>query len=184
MSTQKIMANLQIDQMESQIEALKRRLAESEATINKLTSERDVSLAARKLAISAASAGVMPGAIPDAVNRALNAGTWRQDDKGRLVLFAEDGFPAHDGAYDAMTVDSFVKSLRHEVPYLWPASESAAADKGADSKPAAADPENPWSKEYFNLTRQAAVWVRDPARAEKLAAAAGVPVIPRLAGQI
>ena len=184
MSTQKIMTALQVDQLESQIEALRRRLAESEATISKLTSERDVSLAARKIAISAASAGVMPGAIPDAVNRALNAGTWRHDDKGRVVLFGEDGFPAHDGAYDAMTVDSYVKSLRQEVPYLWPASEPAAvADKAADDKPAAADPENPWSKEYFNLTKQAAIWVRDPGRAEKLAAAAGVPVIPRISGQ-
>ncbi len=54
-------------------------------------------------------------------------------------------------------------------------------DAGGGKPPAPKVPgsdQNPWSKEHWNLTRQGQIFTQDRSRAEKLAKAAGKPVIP------
>jgi hypothetical protein len=171
----------EIEKLESQNITLQRRLDEAEAAVKRLTAERDKAIAGQHLAAEAAAAGARPSAIPDVVDRALRSGPWKLNSKGKPVRHAADGFPELDGKADPITPRSVVESFRSEVPDYFTNGEQTSAETPARSAPASkasADlngMENPWKN--FNLTKQAEIFVRDPSLAQRLADAAGVPLI-------
>jgi hypothetical protein len=170
-----------IEQLESQVATLQRRLDEAEASVKRVTAERDKAVAGQHLAAAAAAAGVAPAAIADVVDRALRSGQWKADSKGRLVRHREDGFADLDGQANPITPRSVIESFRSEAPFYWP--DGAQAPAGASARPAASGKpsvdlsgmENPW--QTFNLTRQGEIYRDNPELAQRLADAVGVPVI-------
>jgi hypothetical protein len=174
-------ATLQTDQNEAQVEALRRRLSEVEDERDKLKGERDKALAGQAIAIAAAAAGVLPSAIPDAVNRAQAAGEWKPSKGGRFVL-QKDGFPDYNDRFEPISADVFLNSLKRDAPYFWPTAAgedaTAAAGPAAPEKPAAtaSNKRNPFTKEHWNLTKQCELYNADRALAERLSAEAGVPI--------
>jgi hypothetical protein len=161
-------ATATIEQLEAQIRALKDRLDEAH-------------VGQHLAAAAAAAAGVRPDAILDAVDRVLRSGRrWKLDDDGVFVRLREDGFPDLDEHANRVTPRRAVESIRGEASYYWSTDAQPAADSAhpaTGNLPAdLSGIENPWLK--FNLTRQAQTYEKDRELAQRLADAAGVPVLP------
>lgn len=168
-----------IAELEYQIETLTRRNKELEASLKRETARADNEHAGKHIAVAAARSGVRPGAIEDAVFRALSAGQWRADKSGRITRYSADGFPELvDG--EIVTPQRAVDALREKADHLWP--DAPEANQGAPQQAPAASPgkpktaytgENPWMKgNSWNFTKQVAIKQTDPALAESLERAA------------
>jgi hypothetical protein len=175
-----------IADLEFQIEILTRRLEEAEARAKRAEARAEQNAMVPRLAQMAAAAGCLPSAIPDAVNRLMEAGTWKPGKNGAPVLHGEDGIPKLDATGDMVTLQRAVDSLKSEAAHLWPEDGQAIQQApGAPQRPSqkpgtspAYTGPNPWLKESRNLTLQSQIATENPALAEQLAKAAGRPVIP------
>jgi cell division septum initiation protein DivIVA len=169
-----------IAELEYQIETLTRRNSELEASLKKETARADNEHAGRHIAVAAARAGVRPGAIEDAVLRAVSAGQWKADKSGRITRYSADGFlELVDG--EIVTPQRAVEALREKADHLWP--DAPEANQGAPQQAPAAQQgkpktaytgDNPWikGKATWNFTKQVAIKQADPALAESLERAA------------
>lgn len=181
--------DIRIESLTRENEKLKADLKQAEARISQAE-------AGQRIASIAAASGVMPKAIPDVVTRALSAGTWKMDPNSRqFYRVGADGLPDIAAMGGTVTLESMVATLRQDAPHLWPEGEEPQAPAGGpaqarrpssmaermvprspNSGPVLDDPENPWSKSGWNVTRQAAIAGDDHAKALKLAMAAGKPI--------
>jgi hypothetical protein len=97
-----------------------------------------------------------------------------------MIRYNAEGFPDVTDAAEPFGAKSAVHELRKRSPFYWPegATEPASLPRGGKPTASATDPgaENPWKN--FNLTRQSELIARDPAKAQRLADEAGVPMIP------
>jgi hypothetical protein len=162
-----------IDRLESQVETLKTRLAQAEASVKTITRERDQAVAARYIASAARDAGVVPAAIEDVVQRALATGDWTKDRSGELVRHIE-GYPDIDHNGDKLTAGRFINSLREQASFYWAQGAGQVGGGNGNSVPGV-DPnaKNPWFKDTWDDMAQAAVYRANPAQAEAMAKAAG-----------
>lgn len=113
--------------------------------------------------------GLLPSATEDLTVRA-QAVFKLKDGKptafqGEAELYGISGGP--------LTVEEWVDGLTKNAPHLFKSSTGGGAG-GAGSGGGATGGPNPFSKDGFNLTRQAELLTSDPAAAKRLAAAAGV----------
>lgn len=182
--------DIRIESLTRENDRLKAELKQAEARISQAE-------AGQRIASIAAASGVMAKAIPDVVTRALSAGTWKMDKNTRQFYRAgADGLPDIAATGGTVTLESVVASLRQDAPHLWPEGEESEAPAGRPvqapqaRKPSnmdermvprnpnsgPADAENPWTNAARNLTKQAAIIEADPAKALKLAMAAGKPI--------
>ncbi|UEM08231.1 hypothetical protein JL101_036430 (plasmid) [Skermanella rosea] len=163
-----------------------RKAAKLEAENKQLKGENAQERAGRRLAEIASAAGVLPSAVPDAVARALEAGSWKEM-KGKLVRIGADGHPEIGPGGSDITPDRAMKSLKSSAPHLFADADadgtsSAASAARPSSSSASSIPEkyrgnkNPWRS--GNMTQQAEVYRTSPALAQRLADEAGVPMIP------
>lgn len=179
------------------IESLTRKVEGLEADLKKAEARADQAEAGQRIASIAAASGVMAKAIPDVVTRALSAGTWKMDKNTRQYYrVGADGLPDIAASGGTVSLESIVASLRQDAPHLWPEGEEPEAPAGRPAqapqarKPSnmaermvprnpnsgPADAENPWTDAARNITKQAAIIDDDPAKALKLATAAGKPI--------
>lgn len=187
------------------IESLTRENDRLKASVKALEGELSQAQAGQRVAAIAAASGVMPKAIPDVVTRALLAGSWKVDkNTGQFYRVGADGLPDIAAMGGTVTLESIVASLRQDAPHLWPDGDGPVAEappqatrpvrapqsspafdasgrlvpRYPDNSPAPADPENPWTKGAWNITKQSKTIEADPAKALKLASAAGKPILP------
>ena len=189
------------------IESLTRENDRLKASVKALEAELSQEKAGVRVAVIAAASGVMPKAIADVVTRAKLAGTWKTDkNTGQFYRVGADGLPDIAPMGGTVTLESVVASLRQDAPHLWPEGDGPVAEAPPQASPqasrpvrapqggrafdpngrmvprypdnGAADPENPWTKGAWNITKQSKTIEADPAKALKLASAAGKPILP------
>lgn len=89
------------------------------------------------------------------------------DEKGEK-LFGADGQP--------LSTKDYMKKLVKEAEHLFEPSKGGGAGSNGGGGAGGVGGVNPWSKEGFNLTKQAAMLREDPNAAKQMAAQAGVPL--------
>jgi|SRR3954454_9453085 hypothetical protein len=159
------MSEIRIAELESQIETLKRRNQDLETKILQAEASAERAIIESHLRTAAVEAGVVIGALPDVVSRAMRTGQWKLDSRGKL-LRQQDGQPDVDTKGDYVTPKAWLKSLKAESPYYF-ADPQEQAQKSQD------EPPNPWSAEHWNLTKQSRVAAISLDEARRMAKAAG-----------
>jgi hypothetical protein len=136
--------------------ALETQLAEQQATLNALKTERRNALIRDAVTKAALAEKVIDTAVDD------------------VVLLASTAFDIGEtGAITArdtgLSIGDWLSDMKARRPHWWPASRGGgAAGSGAFDTGAG----NPWTKENFNLTRQGEIFTKNPEQAERMKAAA------------
>lgn len=141
---------------------LKKQLTESlEATA---TAQEELKFLKVRQAVTTAAASkkLVPTAIEDAL--LLAERVFEIDDKGKVVVRSEAGFVP--GSSPEEWFDEVLPKRQHWLP---PSSSAG----GHGSNGTGSGGENPWRADQWNATKQAAAYVADPVRADRLAKAAG-----------
>lgn len=185
-----------IQGLESQVQILTARLDEAQTIVKTVDQEK----VCRAVAVAAAAAGVLPAAIEDVVNRAIDemkkgaeiapddfvkslrprrdaAHFWpRGDDADATVGDAESGAAPARG-WKAMSVDEQTMLYRGDpdLARRLAAQAGTPIKDGAQAGPSpfAAGAPNPWHRDTWDDMGQAAAYRADPVKAEQLARAAG-----------
>jgi hypothetical protein len=158
-----------LEELESQNETLKRRLAEVELENAGLKRQHERDVLAQHITAVAHDAGIHGSAIPYVVERAVASGEWKLNSKDELYR-VENGVPVVDHATgDYISPLRWMKqSLRKDAPHLFVDPEQAAGSPGST-----AGVRNPWLPQFWSMTEQGNLYRKDKAMAEKLAAEAG-----------
>jgi hypothetical protein len=106
---------------------------------------------------------VKPGVEEDLIARVLSMGEWKEDKSGRLVLHKGGLEVLSNGGYE-ITPEVAVRDLAPVAPHFYDLQENTNTGEGP----------NPWAKEHWNMTKQGEIVLKDPAKAKRLAAVAGV----------
>jgi hypothetical protein len=161
---------------------LSRKFAAVTEENSQLKTSRDeaVSKAARTIIetrlIGAASAvGVRPEAIASLV--ALVSKDFETSDSGEVVVKLEG--VSHPGVSPNMNPVDYLSARMTDpsVSFFWPGSTGGGADGGGGGNSGMTGADNPWTAAGWNMTKQGQIMKTDSARAEKMAAAAGVTVL-------
>jgi len=151
--------------LERQITKLQTELGESQTAVtdykNRETERKivdAVSTAARKLK-------VQDCAIEDAI--LTGRAHLQVDEDGNVVT--RDGAPVSAG----LSAEVWLTEMQTKRAHWW--GESTGGGAGGN-KGGGAGPNNPWSKEHWNMTQQGAVYRENPQKAEQMAKAAGVTI--------
>ena len=78
------------------------------------------------------------------------------------------------GVNPGLSPKAWLEDMQAKRPHWWPATSGGGAGGG---KGGAGFANNPWSGEHWNMTEQGNVMKADRARAERMAKAAGVPMV-------
>lgn len=157
--------------IEQRVGAVKKDL---EAKLTAMTGERD------SLSASLAKATINDAVIPIALGHKLRQ-TAIADLVSRVssVFRLKEGKPtAFDGdnviygpTGDPLTLEDYVKQLVTKAPHLFEASQGGGASNTGNG--GGTGGVNPWTKEHWNLTKQAEIVKKDRATADRMAQAAG-----------
>lgn len=148
---------------EAEIARKDKRIQDLEIALRQSERSREKDLTSYHAREAARAEGVQESAIVDVETRAIDSGLFKIDSRGRLVRF-ENGGPVLNSDGKPGSVHDWVRDQRPTAPHWW----------GHPAQTEGKDPVvNPWSKEHWNLTEQGQVFQHDPARARRLAAAAG-----------
>jgi hypothetical protein len=117
--------------------------------------------------VAATKRGLRPTAIPDITARAKSSFKLVN---GVPRAFEPDGSTVRVSAKgDPMTIDDWIESQLSDAPHLFEPNAGSGAT-GSSSK--TTDPDNPFRRETWNLTKQGELLRKDPTRARALQAAA------------
>ena len=152
-----------IAELESQVHALQKRADEFEIRAIQAEKALEREAITRHVREAALAEGVKPEALDDVTDRAIRAGQWKLASTGKLYR-VEDSVPVVDTAGDYVTPRAWLRSLKTEADFYFSDSDQGQQTAGA---------KNPWTKEYWNLSRQAEVYRESPDAAAKMAEAAG-----------
>lgn len=165
-----------VDELEAQVETLKRRCADLEMENAGLVRQHERDVLAQHIATSAHDAGIHSTAVPYVVERAVASGQWKLDSTGKLYRTTEDGTFDMDERGDYVSPLRWMKtSLRKDAPHLFVDAEAQAAAAG-NTTPSLDGIKNPWLASHWNMSEQGRIYVRDPDLAQRLAADAGSAV--------
>jgi hypothetical protein len=163
--------------VEKRVEKLK---TESETKIKKLEEDngglvtRLTDLQINQAVISTAGAlGMQKGADSDIVARAK--GVWKLVD-GEPVAFDEKGEEIFGREGKRISMREWAEGLTKSAPHLFDPNAGSGAGGGGGGGGNGDTGVNPWKKETFNLTEQGKIFQADPAKARRLAAAAGATI--------
>jgi hypothetical protein len=153
-----------ISELEHQLQTAHRRLDEMKLRVLQAEGAAERSTIESHLRAAALHAGIVDGAVDDVVARAVRAGEWKVDTKGKLIRM-RDGVADVDTHGQPITPKSYFRALKAEAPFYF--AEAATATKGGDGA------DNPWSAEAWNVTKQSRLCSINMDEARRLAAAAG-----------
>jgi hypothetical protein len=111
--------------------------------------------------------GVLPEAIPDALNRGI--GIFSVGEDGKLI--AKDGdapLMSKKDATKALTPQEWAESLKSDARHLFGSPAGVGALGSSSSASGTRMSDNPFSKKTWNLTKQMILQKQDPATAEAL----------------
>jgi hypothetical protein len=164
--------------LEAEIEGWKQRFKtqeekskEDQKVIAELKAEVDRKSAGQRLAIAALKAGVHLEALDDVVRRALDEG-WTMEKGEPVQLDPQTSKQVYGMTGSYLTAEEWIENkLKPKAPYYFGGGgfglASAQQDDGTHTGP------NPWKKETWDDTAQAAVYRESPEKAKRLAKAAG-----------
>jgi hypothetical protein len=156
--------------LERQIEAKRKEVAEREAKIAELNTSIVNDRIEREVRDAAATAKITPSAVTDAVMRARSI--FEQTDDGRTVTRDVAGVTP------GLNPVEWLKDMQEKAPHWWPNSVGGGSQGGGGpgGRPYAGA-NNPWSKEGWNITKQGAVVkTLGEAKAAEIAAQAGCKI--------
>lgn len=151
---------------DEQVAEMQSSLSDAQGKYGDLKSRYDNERIGGALRKAAESAGVIPSAIDDVVSRAF--GIFSISEEGTLESRDSDGNLKKIGKKIA-SPDVFVESLKDSASHLWPVSKGSGAN---GSSGGSNDGVNPFAKDTLNYTEQARLVRADPAKAERMRAAA------------
>jgi hypothetical protein len=120
--------------------------------------------------------GIRPAAQIDLINRVSQ---YAKIEDGKVTIYDDKGEKRYStnsaNAGNLLTIKEFVAEMAEKSSHLFEPSTGTAAKGGAGGgAPNGAEGPNPWLKASRNLTRQAEMIKKNPARAKQLAAQAGI----------
>lgn len=148
-------------------------LTSATETAAKLKTELETVKVNQALLTAGATAGLRKGAEADLLSRGREV--FSVDNDGNLVARDEKGEMRYGAAGQPLTPSEFIKDLASKAEHLFDANAGGGAIGGAGSGGSGSGV-NPWKKETYNLTEQALLIKKDPAKAKEMAAKAGVPI--------
>jgi hypothetical protein len=87
------MADLKTFDIEHTNEMLKRKIDQLEMQVRRAEHQAEKATIDRHLTLAAINAGVLPGAAPDAVARAMREHKWQVDSQGNVLRIGPDNKP-------------------------------------------------------------------------------------------
>lgn len=149
-----------------ELEKTKKELLETtearEAAASKLTSMQVRSA----ISSAALESKMVTSAVEDAL--LLAERVFEVDEKGAVII--KDG----SGFIPGMTPGEWLGEIKEKRAHWWPPSQGGGSLGG--SGPGGLASGNPWSQKEWSMTEQSRIFTEDPAKAERLAAAAGSKV--------
>ena len=110
------------------------------------------------------------GIIPEAMEDVLMNGDRVFEVTAEGQILTKDGM----GVTPGVTADIYFQEMQPKRPHWWPASEGGGS-KGSGNQ--GGMPDNPWSKQHWNVTRQGQVYTEQGSeKAAQLAKLAGVEI--------
>jgi NADH dehydrogenase/NADH:ubiquinone oxidoreductase subunit G len=116
--------------------------------------------------------------IQDAVRAAAAAAKVLPEAVGDLLIVAAQDLKVVDGKVqteDGRDATTIIDEYKQKRPYFWPKSVGAGGTGGNEGLGLGAGQENPFSRKGWNMTKAGEILRTNPAQAQKLAEAAGVP---------
>lgn len=162
-----MVADLQhkVDTLQGKLDASERKLAATEQKLSDVTKRQNEALIGNEITRAAMAVGIIPDGIPDIIGGAIRDG-WTVNDRGEMELKdPKTGAVAFDVTPDTWAATQ-AKGRRR---YLFHSGQNGQQPSGGGFGTA----KNPWSKDTWNDTEQAKVYLADPAKAEAMAKAAG-----------
>jgi hypothetical protein len=101
----------------------------------------------------------------DLIARVLSLGEWKEEKDGQMVLYRGGLAVYAANGYSETTPEVAVRDLRPVAEHFYIEGEDTATNS---------DGKNPWAKNSWNMTSQGQIVRDDPAKAKRLAAAAGI----------
>jgi len=155
---------------EGQIRALSEALNKREAELQTAIRENEQIIISRAITDASLAAGVVPGAIPDVLDRGARDG-WVLNDKKQPIMMRNGEVVFGENGVDPLTPREWAsRTLRDSAPWFF----NQASGTGATGSNVAGGPVNPWTRENWNLTKQGEYMQKEGmAKAEAMARAAG-----------
>jgi hypothetical protein len=153
-----------VSELEHQLQVAQRRCEELEIAARQAERAAEKATIESHIRAAAVEVGIIPDAIQDVVYKALEGGQWKTNSKGRLVHYVDEQ-PVVDIHGDYMTPQVWLKGLRSTAAHFF--------SDGQVSPGAKEEVLNPWSREYWNLTKQGRIAAVSIDEARRLAEAVG-----------
>ncbi len=146
---------------DGELMTLKQQLNNSETTIAELSQALSQNQIRESVQKAAVEQNVLSVALDDVL--LLAESMFVVDVDGRTSTHNANGYE------DGLDAKQWLEQMKNSRPHWWPTSISAQASGGSRQLL----PDNPWSKDSWNLTAQGQMLRANPDRAKRLASAAG-----------